>query len=349
MIKLAAYCRVSTSSEQNNQKNSLETQIKYYTNYANDNENMEIFKVYHDSLSGTGWEKRKGFREMLYDAGLDIGVTEAGTEVLELINREPLFNRIVTKDISRYSRNVSDNRIFNLLKDKGVYVDFTNANLSTENSSEELNLQILATFSQRESKDRSEKVLFGLKESAKNARIRTRDNFYGFRLNKQLNTLIKLPDGTEVLSNSLEIVEKEAEVVRTIYDLYTTGGLGLRQIVRHLKDNGVLRNGKPFAQTTINRILSNPAYKGVLVRNKMASPLVFSSMKSSTFRDEKEWQVFNDRIPAIVTAEIFDKAQEVRGGRLSEKRRDVKKHQGRYSGKIKCGKCGKAYVQNRDK
>ncbi|OMD20335.1 hypothetical protein BSK48_14050 [Paenibacillus odorifer] len=348
MVKIAAYARVSTSSEFTNQKNSLKTQIEYYQSYANDKEEMELYKIYHDSLSGTGWEKRKGFREMLYDAGLNIGVTEAGTEVLELSNRRPLFNRIVTKDISRFTRNVADDRIFKLLKDKGVYVDFTNAQLSTEKSSEEMMLQILATFSQRESKDRSEKVMFGLTESAKKGHIRMKDNLYGYRLNKELNTLITLPDGTKALTNTLEIIHKEAEVVRKIYQLYIEGN-GLRKILQYLETSNILRDGKHFSQSTINRILCNPMYKGTLVRNKLAAPLVFSNKKSATLKDEKEWNTFEDRFPAIVDEETFEKAQHARLGRLNQNRKGIKTQYGKYSGKVICKNCGKSYVQNTDK
>ncbi|ULO09687.1 recombinase family protein [Paenibacillus sp. 19GGS1-52] len=346
MITVAAYGRVSTKHD--DQLNSLQAQINYYSNYTNDKENMQLHKVYHDTLSATRWEKRKGFRELLHDAGLDIATSDKGTIMIELSDRKPLFNRILVKDISRFTRNVNDNRIFTLLRDKGVYIDFTNMNLSTENMSEETMLQIMMVFSQRESQDRSEKVLFGLKESAKNGRIRMKDNFYGYRLNKELDTLITLPDGTQVLSNSLEIVPEEAEIVRMIYGLYIEGN-GLRKILQYLEANGILRDGKPFSQTTINRMLNNPAYKGVLVRNKMESPLVFSNKKSATLKDEKEWEIFENRIPAIVDADTFANAQKARGGRINQDRKGIKTQHGKYSGKIKCEKCGKGYVQNRDR
>lgn len=64
-------------------------------------------------------------------------------------------------------------------------------------------------------------------------------------------------------------------------------------------------------------MLSNPAYKGWLIRNKMDSPLVLTSKKFATEKDEKEWVIHKGRIPAIVSEEVFDKAQVIRGSKIN--------------------------------
>ncbi|MEK4006107.1 recombinase family protein [Paenibacillus sp. FSL H3-0333] len=332
MIKVCAYARVSTKKD--DQENSLEAQKDYYLSYADDKEGMELYNLYHDSISATGWKKRKGFIQMLHDAGLDVTVTERGTMVLELSDREPLFNRIVTKDISRFTRSVTDEEIFRKLKDKGVFVDFTNVGLTTQRKADNFTIQIMTAAAQQESEDRSRKVLFGLERSAEKGRIRTRDNFYGYKYHVDTKTLT--------------IKENEAAIVRLIYQLYIDG-LGLRNILKHFERHNIKREGIPFSQTTVNRILKNPAYKGLLVRNKMESPLVFSSKKTATQKPEEEWKVHQDVIPAVVDADMWQKAQDARKTRLNQDRKGVKTHFGRYSGKIVCVQCGKMYVQNRDK
>lgn len=332
VVNIGAYARVSTKKD--DQENSLEAQKDYYLRYADDKEGMELYNLYHDSISATGWKKRKGFIQMLHDAGLDVNVTERGTMVLELSDREPLFNRIVTKDISRFTRSVTDEDIFRKLKDKGVFVDFTNVGLTTERKADGFTIQIMTAAAQQESEDRSRKVLFGLERSAEKGRIRTRDNFYGFKYHVDTKTLT--------------VKEDEAVIVRLIYQLYIDG-LGLRNILKHLEKHNIKRDGVPFSQTTVNRILKNPAYKGLLVRNKMESPLVFSSKKTATQKPEEVWKIHQDIIPAIVDADTWQKAQEVRKTRLNQDRKGVKPQFGRYSGKIICEQCGKSYVQNRDK
>lgn len=332
MVTIAAYARVSTKHD--DQENSLEAQKRYYTTYADDKPGMELYDLYYDSISATGWKKRKGFRRMLYDAGLDVGLTERGTMVLELSDREPLFNRIVTKDISRFTRSVTDEEIYRKLRDKGVYVDFTNIGLTTERKADGFTIQIMTAAAQQESEDRSRKTLFGLERSAEQGRIRTRDNFYGYKYHKD--------------TKNLTIKEDEAEIVRLIYQLYTDG-MGLRNILKHFDVHNIKRNGKRFAQTSINRILKNPAYKGLLIRNKMESPLVFSSKKSAIEKPKEVWEVHEGIIPAIMDESMWQAAQDVRRTRLNQDRRGIKSQFGRYSGKIICEQCGKSYVQNRDK
>lgn len=333
-ITVAAYCRVSTKHD--DQLNSLEAQVGYYNKFINKNNNIKLHDVYYDTLTATKWEKRKGFRQMLHDAGLDIEVTRRGNLLLEVSDRPPLFSRILVKDVSRFARNIDSVDIIRKLRDKRVFIDFTNMNLSTENMSEDMMLGMFILFAERESKDRSEKTLWGLERSAEQGRIRTKDDFYGYRYIKD--------------TKELEIVEEEAENIRLIFSLYLQG-LGFRRIINKLNSLNIkTRKGNSFSQTTINRMLGNPAYAGILVRNKMDSPLVFTSKRSATVKDEKEWKVHEGRIPAIVDKETFTRAQELRKKKLHHSALvGIKPTVSVYSKLVFCDNCGSNYTKNREK
>ena len=89
MKKVAAYVRVSTDKD--DQVNSFESQIKYFKDYINREEDWELVKIYSDEgLSGTQTTKRQGFNEMINDA-------LAGK-----------IDIIITKEVSRFARNVLD-------------------------------------------------------------------------------------------------------------------------------------------------------------------------------------------------------------------------------------------------
>ena len=85
-LRVTFYARVSTDKDE--QLNSLENQIQYYTELIQSKENWSYIPGYIDEgISGTSTKKRDSFLRMIEDA-------KAG-----------LFDFIITKEISRFSRS----------------------------------------------------------------------------------------------------------------------------------------------------------------------------------------------------------------------------------------------------
>ena len=88
-IKVAAYCRVSTDSDE--QATSYEMQVEHYTEYITKNPEWELVDIYaDDGISGTNTKKREEFNQMIEDC-------MAGK-----------IDMIITKSISRFARNTLD-------------------------------------------------------------------------------------------------------------------------------------------------------------------------------------------------------------------------------------------------
>ena len=106
--RVAAYARVSTDMDE--QLNSYEAQISYYTQHIKENPAWTFVKVYTDEgISGLMTKKREGFQEMINDA-------LAGK-----------IDLILTKSISRFARNTVDTLTHvRHLKENGVDVYFEN-------------------------------------------------------------------------------------------------------------------------------------------------------------------------------------------------------------------------------
>lgn len=331
--KVAAYCRVSTDKD--DQLNSLEYQTYYFEELVKSRDDYELHNIYADrGITATSWNKREQFKNMLIDAGLDIDIFKNEPR-LSLSKREPLFNRILVKDVSRFTRNINAMEIISKLKQKGVYVDFSTANLTTETLENDVMLGILMLLAEQESKDKSTKVMFGQRRGAEKGVIMTADVFYGYKYHKE--------------SNTLEVIPEEAEVVKLIFSLYLSG-LGFRRIINELNERGVkTRKGRPFAQQTIRRMLGNHAYKGWLVRNKLEAPAVFSGKTTASMKPESEWLIHKDRIPSIINDDDFDRVQEIRKGKVNHMtKKGVKNAVSKYAGKIICSKCGNNYVRNKE-
>lgn len=162
-LRVAAYCRVST--EQDEQLNSFENQVTYYTEFITRNPNYELAGIYADEgISGTSTKRREQFNRMIADC-------EAGK-----------IDLIITKSISRFARNTQDCLNYSRkLKDLGIGITFEKENISTMDSTGELLFTILSSLAQDESRSISENCQWGIRSLFKQGVVHINTNrFYGY-------------------------------------------------------------------------------------------------------------------------------------------------------------------------
>ena len=128
--RVAVYCRVSSSSE--DQLNSYQAQLTYYSHKFEDSSTEELVDLYADEgITGTREEKRDEFQRLMKDC------------------RRGRIDRIYTKSISRFARNTKD-CLKNLreLKSLGITVFFEKENIDTANMTDEIMITILGGLAQ---------------------------------------------------------------------------------------------------------------------------------------------------------------------------------------------------------
>lgn len=299
-LRVTYYARVS--SEKVEQKNSLENQIYYYPNFIRENKNWTYVEGYFDEgISGKSVVNRDDFLRMIADA-------KAG-----------MFDLILTKEISRFSRDLLDSISYarELFK-YGVGVFFQNDNIITLYSDAEFKLSIMAIMAQDELRKLSERVRFGMKRSIEQKHVLGNSKIYGFNKN----------------DCALEINEKEAEFVRRVFSLYATGEYGFKNLAKKLYNEGYKsRKGKLLDTTTLTRMIRNPKYKGYYCTNTVAR-LDYKNAKQIRIPQE-EWKVFEckDKIPPIVSEEIWDECNRIlkaRSDSFKNKQEDKAVFQNRY-------------------
>lgn len=336
-IKTVAYCRVSTGSEE--QANSFTNQKEHFTKYIQESEDMIFVGIYADKgITGTSLNKRPEFNRMLQDAGLDIVDVRGKKYVLVDGGRNPRFNLILVSNTSRFARNILVVDILRELSKKSVHVYFTDINKTTANPDDWSYIQLFLNFDEMDSRDKSNKVTQGHKRSSKRGRMHTNGKLYGYTY--------------DTTTKTLSIIEEEAKVIRFIFEQYAAGE-GIRRVRDMLYERGIkTRKGKVFAESTISKMLQNEKYKGTLVRNKYTTGRIFVNKHYSKVLPQEEWFVFedDDRVPAIVDADLWEKCQEVRASKVSSQMQ-AGKYKGRseYAGKIFCSKCGATYSQNNNR
>lgn len=273
-LRVTFYARVST--EKDEQLNSLENQVQYYTELIQSKHNWTYVPGYIDEgISGTSTKKRDSFLRMIEDA------------------KKGLFDFIITKEISRFSRSTLDSIQYTQeLLEHDVGVLFQNDNINTLDGDSEFRLVVMAGVAQDEVRKLSERLKFGFRQAIKNGHVLGNDKLWGY--NKK--------------DCVLTINEAEAAVVRRIFDLYANQKMGIRRISQQLYDEGYTsRMGNAFNVATIRHILENPKYKGWFCAGKTQT--VDYRSKRKIVLDENEWITYPDpSIPAIVSEELWDRA-----------------------------------------
>ena len=310
-MKIAAYCRVSTDKEE--QIDSLNHQKEFFTEYAQRN-GHQLYRLYADEgITGTSLKKREEFKRLLQDAELG------------------LFQMVVVKDISRFARNTVDAlQSIRKLKSIGINTLFLTANMDSMGDSEFV-LTLFSAMAQEESNNLSKRVKWGKKINAEKGRVPQR--VFGY---------------DRIDNFTLQINWDEARIVRKIFNLYIEQGLGCRTISMTLnRDEDKTKFGSQWNPRGVRRVLVNPLYCGILVNHKYE---IEDFLTGKQVNIPKEEHFFHQRPSwAIVTPEIFQKAQEIMEERrikydCGEPFRDA-----RYSSRhifstlIKCEHCGRSF------
>lgn len=289
-LRVVNYDRVSTDKEE--QLNSLINQANYFNDMIAGVEKWNHIGSYVDEgISGTQVYKRDDFLRMIEDARLG------------------KFDLIVTKEISRFARNTIDSiKYTQLLLSYGVIVFFVSDNINTINPDSEFRLTLMASMAQDEVRKLSERVKFGIRRSIKDGKVGG-GGLYGY-IKKNCKLIIN---------------ESEAPAVRKIFSLYSSGEYGFKRIAEILAGDGYFtRNGKVFSDTTLRKMIINPRYKGWYTAN-MSEVEDYKTHKKVS-KAKEEWVIYKDEsgsIPAIVSEEIWNKANEIHNERKSRWNKNV--------------------------
>lgn len=311
MIYVAGYCRVST--DRDDQSNSFEAQQRYFREYISHRPDWKLYEIYADEgISGTGTKKRHQFNRMLQDAHLG------------------KFSIILTKEVSRFSRNILDTISYTReLKKLGIGIHFLLDGIDTLNHDAELHLSIMASLAQEESRKTSCRVTWG----------QTRQMERGIVFGHSLL-------GYDVRNGRITVEPEGAETVRIIFQKYTLEKLSGYQIARFLMDSNrkTLTGSTHWSSQTVLKILRNEKYAGDLIQRKTYTPDFLTHEKKPNY-GKVPLVCIKDHHEPIISRNLWKMTQR----RLSQRSSSFM-HSGKvagcniFSGKILCESCGKPFV-----
>ena len=317
-MRVAAYCRVSTDSE--DQLESYKAQVAYYTDAIAKNPRWKLADIYADEgITGTMMDKRDNFNRMIRDC-------ERGR-----------IDFILCKSVARFARNLVDTiRMVRKLKAKGIGVYFEEQCLDTLKAENEMFLGMYAVMAQAESENISANVRWGVQQRMKSGTFKFRYNLIGYK---------KGDDGEP------EIVEEEAVHIRKIFEMYLQGN-SLLQIKAYLEKEHVLtkKGERTWLPCVIKSILSNERYCGDLLLQKTFVENPINKKVHINHGELPKYYIQNNH-PAIVDRSVYQAVQVEMARRANKKRvsdktiTEFSKYSGKYalSELLVCGECGSAY------
>ena len=277
------YARYSSTQQT---ENSIDGQLRECNRFAEFHGYTVIGTYIDRAKSGTSVEERTDFLRMIEDA------------------KKQQFAYVIVYRFDRFARNRYDSVIYKKqLANYGVRVISTAETVG--DGDEAIILEsIYEAMDEAYSRRLSTITKRGLKETARKNQWTTSPPF-----------------GYEIVDRHLEILPKEADAVKMIFEMYADGATK-KEISAELNARGLkTKTGKAFDYKKLQFIISNRTYTGISL-----------------------YMGIERKCPQIISEELYEKVQgKLKANSKMFGRKTEKTHYA-LCGKLYCGYCGKAMV-----
>ena len=303
-LRVAAYCRVSTDSE--DQLNSFAAQQTYYNDYIRKHDSWQLAEIYADGgITGTSAAKRDDFQRMMADC------------------RKGRIDKILVKSISRFARNTKEClEYIRELKALGISVYFEEHNIDTGMVTSELLTTVLASCAQTESESISKNMRWS----------------YQKRMMSGTYIPASVPFGYKLSGKQVVVQPDEAAVVVQIFTMYLNGYSKLK-IAAFLNSKNIrTRKGNAWDYCAIRYVLRNERYAGHSLWQKTYKTEDFPPKKLRNYGERERYYAV-DTHPAIIEKDAFSAVKDLLDERRSFYREGVRT-ENPVRERLICGHCG---------
>jgi site-specific DNA recombinase len=301
--KIVIYCRVSTEGQEQD-GTSLKTQREACREYCQARR-YEVGHELSEAWSGLSLERPEliKLRELVRSEQVDIVVVYS----LDRFSRDPVHGVILMQELEKHgvALEAATETVDNSEVGKLVfYIKGYAAKLDAER--------------RRDATGRGKKAML---ESGKMPQG-TGIGIYGYQWIKEYKKRIP--------------VEREAEVVKRMFEM-VADGVSCFKIARTLNEESIpTKSGKKWEARTVSRIVRNTAYIGITYFGKTYG-------KDHKEKPQEQWHKLTDVTPAIISQELFDRAQKALA-KSKELHPGKAKHEYPLTGFAVCGYCGSPLV-----
>lgn len=319
MKKCYIYTRVSTEMQADGY--SLDAQKEKLKKYAQYQE-MVIVDEYSDAGSGKNIADRYDFSRMLSDI-------KAEKDKIDFV--------LVFK-LSRFGRNAADVLgSLQIMQDYGVNLICVEDGIDSSKDSGKLMISVLSAVAEIERENILIQTMEGRKQKAREGKWNGGFAPYGYKL----------------VEGNLVIAEDEVDVIKVIYNKFTTTNMGINAVASYLNNNGYKKKKRQngtldaFSASFVKAVLDNPVYCGKIAYGRRKNEKIQGERNKYHIVKQKEFPIYDGIHEAIVPEEIWQAAQEKRKitGFKYEKKHSLD-HANIFSGILKCPNCGASMYGN---
>lgn len=313
MKKAAIYARVSTALQE--RERTIESQIEELKKQVASNSNVLVKEYIDDGYSGAKMDRpaldqlRNDLKTDLFDA--------IYFHNSDRIARDVTYQNLIIAEILKYKKQI-----------------FISGKDYIHNPENKFTLTVLGAVAELERAKIIERSQRGKLHKLRQG-ILLGNHTFGYDIISKTKTSPCI----------YKINEKEAAIIRYIFKAYAIAKASWSTIVRYLEDTGATTKmgSKLWDPNKLTNILNTRTYTGTKyfntrsVKKDLDNPLRKIKYSKKVYKNKSEW--IGVKVPAIISQELFDKAQE----RLEESRqlyRNPKETQ-LLSHLVRCGECGK--------
>lgn len=319
MKKCYIYTRVSTEMQADGY--SLDAQKEKLKKYAQYQE-MVIVDEYSDAGSGKNIADRYDFSRMLSDIKAD----------------KDKIDFVLVFKLSRFGRNAADVLgSLQIMQDYGVNLICVEDGIDSSKDSGKLMISVLSAVAEIERENILIQTMEGRKQKAREGKWNGGFAPYGYKL----------------VEGNLVIAEDEVDVIKVIYNKFTTTNMGINAVASYLNNNGYKKKKRQngtldaFSASFVKAVLDNPVYCGKIAYGRRKNEKIQGERNKYHIVKQKEFPIYDGIHEAIVPEEIWQAAQEKRKitGFKYEKKHSLD-HANILSGILKCPNCGASMYGN---
>ena len=319
-VRCYTYTRVSTAMQVDGYSlNAQRDKLHKYAEY----QGMQIIEEFTDEgRSGKNVVGRLAFQEMLS----------------KIKSGEDNVSYVLVFKLSRFGRNAAD--VLNslqLMQDNGVNLICVEDNIDSSKDSGKLMISVLSAVAEIERENILVQTMEGRKQKARQGVWNG-----GFA-----------PFGYQLIDKKLIVDEKEAEIVRLIFDKFTTTTMGINAVASYLNQHGYRKakrqNNKleTFAASFIKGVLDNPVYAGKIAYGRRKSEKKAGTRGEYHTVKQDDYMLSEGVHDAIITADTWEAAQRKRkqNGTANPKTHSLE-HEHILSSILRCPVCGSPMYGN---